>query len=45
MEHGLDDIFLGVERVGIPSGPEAKQDLLTHVDICHRYIVDLLNDE
>jgi hypothetical protein len=33
MEHSLDDILLGVKRVRSPSGPEPKQDLLTHVDI------------
>ena len=44
MEHGLDDILLGVKRVRSPSGPEPKQDLLTHVDICRGHVVDL-NDE
>jgi hypothetical protein len=45
MEHSLDDILLGVKRVRGPSRPEAKQDTLTHVDICRGHVVDLLNDE
>jgi hypothetical protein len=45
MEHGLDDILLGVKRVRSPSGPEPKQNLLTHVDICRGLVVDLLHDE
>jgi len=45
MEHGLDDIFLGVKRVGSPSGPEAEQDLLTHIDVCRGHVVDLPNDK
>lgn len=41
MEHGPDDILLGVKRVWGPSGPEPKQDLLTHIDICRGHVVDL----
>jgi len=43
MEHGLDDILLRVKRVRSPSGPEPKQDLFTHVDICRGHVADLLN--
>ena len=45
MEHGLDDILLGGKRVRSPSGPEPKQDFLTHVDVCLGHVVDLLNNE
>ncbi len=41
MKHGVDDILLGVKRVRVPSGPEPKEDLLTHVDICRGHVVDL----
>lgn len=45
VKHGEDDILFGEKRVRSPSGPESKQDLLTHVDICSSQVVDQLNDE
>jgi len=43
MEHGIDDILLGVECTRSRSRSEPKKDLLTHIDICHSHVVDQLN--
>jgi hypothetical protein len=45
VKHGVDDILFRVKRVRGPSGPETKQDPLTHVDVCRGQVVDLVNDE
>jgi hypothetical protein len=45
VKHGVDDVLIRKKGVGSPSGPQSKQDLLTHVDICHRQALDLPRDE
>jgi hypothetical protein len=45
VKHGMDNVLLRVKRVRVPSGPETKQDLLAHVDICRGQVVDIVNDE
>ena len=36
VKHGVHDVLLRKKGIYSPSGPESKQDLLAHVDICRR---------
>jgi hypothetical protein len=45
VKHGEDDVLFWKKGICRPCGPESKQDLLTHVDICRHQVVDPLSDE